>query len=70
MAIVQKLAPPWGHMFNIGLYMEHLKQSSLKPQNLEYIFGMYDYLVDLQSLMKIMALWPKMRLPRGSMFCI
>ena len=31
MALVLKLALPWGHMFYIGLYMEHLKQSSLKP---------------------------------------
>ena len=40
MTIVPKLAPPWGHMFYIGLYMEHLELSSLKPQNLECIFGM------------------------------
>ena len=38
MALVPKLAPPWGHMFYVGLYMEHLK-SRLKPQNLESIFG-------------------------------
>ena len=50
--------------------MEHLKKSSLKPQSLESIFGMKHHLVDLLSLLKIMALWPKMRLPRGSMFYI
>ena len=50
--------------------MEHLKQSSLKPQNLESIFGMQHLLVDLLSLQKMMALWPKMRPPRVSMFYI
>ena len=40
MILVPKLAPPWGHMFYIGLYMKHLKYSSLKPQNLESLFGM------------------------------
>ena len=57
-------------MFYIGLYMEHLKYSSLKPQNLESIFGMKHHLVDLLSLLKIMAMWPKMRRPRESMFYI
>ena len=30
MALVPKLAPPLGHMFYIGLYIEHIKQSYLK----------------------------------------
>ena len=48
--------------------MEHLKKSSLKPQNLESIFGMSQHLVDLLSLLKIMDLLRKMRPPRGSRF--
>ena len=50
--------------------MEHLKQSSLKPHKLESIFGMKHHLVDLLSLLKIMALRLKIRPPRGSMFYI
>ena len=34
-ALVPKLAPPWGHMFYIGLYMEHIY---IEPQNLESIY--------------------------------
>ena len=49
MALVPKLVPPWGHMFYIGLHMEHLKLSSLKPQNIESTFGMWYHLVDLLS---------------------
>ena len=44
--------------------MEHLKESSLKPKNLDSIFGMKHHLLDFLSLLKIMALWPKMRPPQ------
>ena len=55
-------------MFYIDLYMEHLKSSSLKPQ--ESIFGMYHHQVDVLSLLKIMALLPKISPPQGSRFYI
>ena len=65
-----KLAILWGIMFYIDLFMDHLKLSSLKTQSIESIFGMQYHLVDLLSLLKIMALWSKMRPPRGPMFYI
>ena len=38
MALVPKMAPPWGHMFNIGIYMEQLNSLSETARPRAYIW--------------------------------